>query len=255
MGFTLVEMLAVITIIALLVGIVGGVGVTVISGRKVSATKNVLTTLDRALEEYISFARVPPRYDWRDYENVPGPDVQPGFGEDGVQFFPTFAGAVHVSRPDASVFIRQASPTGQVASIIGAMGESFLRPTIGPDLSPGSVGADPTPSVVDAWAEDEWRNHYDSTETTKRWYPLNQRLIYYVHPANEFAQAAYGRCVAGRPYFFSAGPDGLYGLRSDIVNKAPGTNPSTDEVRAGLTDNIYSYPVGPADLASDGIRQ
>lgn len=259
-GFTLIEVLVVVSIMVILLGLVIGVGVSVFKNQRAAATRGVLTALDRALDEYITSTNAAPAYDYRDYEQVPGPDVAAGAGPAGSgRFFAAYQGATHPTRPDAAVFIKQAYGVGEVQKIVTSMGERFLRPTIGPSgVGDPLKASDTTPSVVDAWATDEWPNHFEAPSSPSRWYPLNQQLIYYVHPKNALAQDLYGKCVNGRPYFLSAGDDLRYGLKSDFnrgtVDGFQGDyTPAQirEAVEGTLKDNLTSYPVGDALLTQD----
>ena len=86
-----------------------------------------------------------------------------------------------------------------------------------------------------------------------------------MHPDNEVAQALYGRCLNERPYFVSAGPDGLFGTTDEIkgiCRSAGNSGASPEEVEkaiAALDDNIYSYEVGsartdPTDTFNENVR-
>ena len=78
-----------------------------------------------------------------------------------------------------------------------------------------------------------------------------------MHPDNELAQALYGRCLNERPYFVSAGPDGLFGTTDEIkrvcrTSASSGASPEeVERAIAALEDNIYSYEVGPARIDPD----
>lgn len=236
-AFTLVELLVVMTIIVVLTGLITGVGIAVFRNQQGSATKNVLLSLDRALDEYIAQTSAIPPYTLRDYDQVPGPEVDAS-DDDFFRVYPA-AGERHARRPDAAVFIKQALTAGQAQPLVTGIGDRFLRATVGPTSAVNQdIARDGTPSVVDAWASADW---------SEPWNPIGQSLIYYVHPQNQMAQALYGKCVNGRPYFLSAGPDRIYGLKDDILNTTL-DRPTTE---AGLKDNLTSYPVGEPILTED----
>ncbi len=232
-AFTLIELLVVITIIVILLGLVGGVGTAVIKNQKVTVTKHILVTLDRALDEYTQVVGTIPPYNFRDYDQVPGPNNRIGDS----QFFQIYGTSSDPfpRRPDAAVFLKQAQGTGEVQKVIAGIGERFLRVTATP-TSNDVRHRDATPSVVDVWASEAWPND----DAGDPWAIDRQQVIYYVHPKNFLAQDLYGRCVNGRPYFLSAGPDLKYGLKREL----PGT-PTEKEVAALLADNVYSYEVAP----------
>ncbi len=244
-AFTLIELLVVITIIIILVGLVGGVGIVVMKNQKVSLTKNILLTLDRALDEYMQQTGAPPAYNWMDYREVPGPGV--ALGGSPPKYFQTLAGYPDPfpRRPDASVFIKQAKGTGEVQRIIGGINEQFLRVTNEP-TNADPKRRDATPSIVDAWGHQDW----PALDPLLPWPPETQQLIYYVHPRNMLAQDLYGRCVNGRPYFFSAGPDLKYGLSVELPSSS-----TMEDVHALLEDNVYSYEVEPFNASANFFAQ
>lgn len=281
-AFTLIELLMVILIILVLVGIIGGVGFKVIANQKSKVTQGVLQSLDRALEEYMTQngGNIPP-FRTRDpilgndiavdYLEVPGPSAS--LTDDGYFFvYPVATGTIRYPvRPDASVFLKQAMGYGQVQSIVSGLTDRFLRvTTLSASDPPGNIPdriEDPTPSVVDAWAQENWEAPWDTIEQQESLpsgrLPL-QQLIFYVHPKNLIAQQYYGRCENERPYFMSAGPDMFYGTKTEIPyikahygltqGQVSGESPIEFNQRAlkvARMDNLYSYPVNK-DFATDG---
>lgn len=252
-GFTLIELLAVIAIIVILLSILLAVSARVFSNQNAATTRNLLTTLDRMLDEYTTANGTIPRYRPDLWEGRPGEFV--GLASDslgGVTTGPEpYAGSDHVRRPEVSVFLDQVAGFGSVDDTLQAIPPQFLRSFELPEAGFGGV----TPgderikrTLVDAWAgEEPWAV---GTGPGTR-YPMagigGIPLIYYIHPDNALAQDLYGRCVGGRPYFLSPGADGRYGLGGgvEIATGAP-----ADEVHEGLEDNITSYPVGPANLST-----
>jgi hypothetical protein len=167
----------------------------------------------------------------------------------------TYNGVECSRRPDSAVFVRQASGYGQVDGIIKAIPQQFLQTTILPpdpgDPEPYAGSRDPTPTVVDSWARDEgaWEldefgvdaDPHGQRGATK----VGQQTVLYVHPGNSLAQDLYGKCINGRPYFMSAGPDKRYGLTIEV----PDAVTPEEKRRLAVTymaDNIYSYTPGPA---------
>lgn len=237
-AFTLLEMLIVIGIIALLIGLITGVGVAVLRGREAAATKNVLVSLDRALDEYKLRVGSFPPYVVEDYEFVPGEAVELSNQE----YFRQYQGKTHARRPDAAVFIRQALQVPEAAEIIRGLNERFLVLTVTDQGLSDRKKNDVTPSVVDSWSTGGWTKPWDTED--------EPHLIYYVHPDNALAQALFGRCENRRPYFVSSGPDGRYGLRDGELPDAP-----MEEVHKSLEDNVYSYKVGEPNLTADFFNQ
>ncbi len=246
-GFTLIEVLVVIGVVLLLMTISVAAGRAVIGGQKGKVTQSLLNTLDRALEEYITVNNgVIPAYVDTAYDMVPGPFLSPGvdnvYSEGGDSLaFTMFNGRAYPRFPDASVFLKQAKGTGVVDEIIGGIPESSLAITRGEENA--NLGdQDLTPSVIDAWGSKDW---------DAPWYTLDQQLILYVHPTNQLAQNLYGRCVNGRPYFLSAGPDKVYGNWVEMQNFGTLTEQERRQaVQDALKDNLMSSPVAPLDTAN-----
>lgn len=235
-GFTLVEVLVVVGIIAVLLGLVAGVGPLVFSNQRKAQTSQLLNTLDRALDEYSHAAGGIPKFVAEQYANTPGVDNE----------LTTYGSELFPARPDSAVFLAQIKGVGECDAIISGIPSQFLIATPTDDGSrpdpsdPSSIslgGGVDAPSVVDSWADAAWGPPWNIAE---------QRVIYYVHPSNLLAQDLYGKCVNRRPYFMSAGPDEKYGLTSEIPAPASG-EPLTHAQKAELlvADNIYSYTPGP----------
>ncbi len=250
-GFTLLELLVVIVIIAILTGIIAGAGVAVMGNRNVKLTEDVLRTLDRALSDYMtSNGDAPPPWNAALYENVPGTQYHAtGGGANEMSnsdAWATLNSRDYPRHPDAAVFVRAAQGFGAVDSILSGLGERWLFPTPQTDASLSTPNAlDASPSVLDTWS--------DASAWAAPWPALGAGVtpIYYVHPSNELAQRLYGRCVNARPYFFSAGEDRKYGSTTHET-----VDGSVDDTRAldaemSLKDNVYSYAPGAADLTED----
>jgi prepilin-type N-terminal cleavage/methylation domain-containing protein len=259
-GFTLIEMLAVISVLVILISLVVTSGILVIGRQNVATTRGILSTLDRTLQEYYVETDAFPPFVARSYELTPGRKIIAGGDDNLVE---DYLGRSNVRHPDASVFLQQARGVGQVNGIISGIGDRFTMSTdlMDSNGSDFTNERDTTPSILDSWADsDDWAATANAGDDENAWPALHHgaHLIFYVHPDNRLAQDLYGRCVNGRPYFFSAGPDGLYGTTSQFsATGAPdqgGIGVSEDGVELtftelavlGLEDNIYSYEVGPA---------
>ncbi len=234
-GFTILELLVAISIIAVLAGLSVTAGSAVLRRQRVTLTENLLRTLDRALEEYVTEHGAIPKYIVLDGEAVQYDEVP---GSDNDLESDPYNGIKHSRRPDAAVFIKQANAVQGGKGIINDLPEQFLVIT--------STDDDPdiTPSIVDPWGDaSSW-----PVSSAGEQYPVaRQQLIYYVHPDNDLAQALYGRCVNRRPYFFSAGPDQHYGLTAEFGSSVDAIERATK----ALKDNIYSYPVDPPILTTN----
>lgn len=280
-AFTLLELLVVLGILLLLIGLFIGVGVNVTRNQKVSQTRGVLEALNRALDEYmIANSGNIPRFRRDDYLCVPGHDGPFGRAPNGQLLVSPNQylndSEIMPQRPDASVFVRQASGIGDVDAALGQLPERFLVVTSVPSgavVGPCNeqIATSAAPSVVDAWGDPNWRGldgALDAESVQAAWPILEQSLIYYVHPDNrrnrtpgsgtspDFpdAQELYGSVVNSRPYFFSAGPDGFYGHPSELrlietAYSMAQRDGEDDEsyfnrvLRQARLDNLYSTPV------------
>ena len=253
-AFTLLELLVVITIIAILIGIIAGTGVAVIGNQKGRQTENLLSTLDRALSDFmVSNNDAAPPYIPSGYRNTPGTGYAPNSAalnrEGNADAWSLYLGTEYPRHPDAAVFIRQARGTGAVDEILQSLGERWLvsTPEVGavsaaPDSSEFNA-TDGTPSVLDPWADaNAWRAPWPVVGTT---------VIYYVHPGNRLAQDLYGQCRNNRPYFFSAGPDGVYGSTTHLEPMGERSVLFVEQAVAGLEDNIYSSEIGAPNTTDD----
>ena len=248
-AFTVLELLVVVVIIAVLIALVAGAGVAVLGDRKVKQAENLLSTLDRALTEYTTEnSNARPPYIRESYENTPGAayDVSGSRVNDmanpDMWIDPDGDGRDDPRHPDAAVFIRQARGIGAVDAILEGLGDQWLVPTPQTGAT-GPNAADGTPSVLDPWA--------DPNGWFSPWPILGIQTVYYVHPDNEAAQRLYGRCREGRPYFMSAGPDGVYGSTTEFSADGSRDANAVDRAVAGLEDNVYSYEPDAPDLSDD----
>ncbi len=235
-GFTLVELLVVIAVLFVLVSLSITVGALVTAGGNKRATQSVLSSLDRALQEYVGITGTVPPYVPNQYEAVPGPDAA----------LTDYEGLMQPRRPDTAVFVSQVSGIGEAGSIINNLPSRFRFARTGIPNGTGAfnriISAE-TPSIIDAWGDTDWAIPYLATE---------QHLVYYVHPDNTLAQDLYGACINGLPYFVSAGADGLYGLNDDDfilepddASLATAGSHSHQTVLAAQKDNLTSYTVEP----------
>jgi len=239
-GFTLIEMLAVITIIAILLALSVTTGVLVVGRQDKATTRGLLSTLDRTLEEVLIETGAFPPFVATAYENTPGQRVIAGGADNLVE---TYLDRDQVRHPDAAVFLEQAQGIGQSDAIIANLGDRFVVPT------PTADDTSTVPSILDAWGDAASWGATANGPIDDAWpiFGTGSQIIYYVHPDNRLAQDLYGRCVNGRPYFFSAGPDELYGTSSQLTpNGEPDSAAFGEEAALGLEDNLYSYTVDEA---------
>ncbi|MCA9312496.1 MAG: prepilin-type N-terminal cleavage/methylation domain-containing protein, partial [Phycisphaerales bacterium] len=231
-GMTMVEVLTAMSIIVILAALIIGAGTAVFRNQRTKQTKGLLTSLDRMVEEfYVETDGRIPLYNAADYVGVPGRGNR----------LEMYNGASHPRFPDCSVFISQVRGVGAVDDILAGIDSRFPVLTPEPTDSPDDFKRQ-QPSVVDSWAIEDW------AVRSEDWDISQQQVVLYVHPDNDLAQALYGRCVNGRPYFVSSGPDTFYGLPFEIdeillyYNLDP-TLDVQEVLRRARADNIYSYTV------------
>lgn len=225
-AFTLIEMLITISVIVVLVAAVFGIGLQVVNRQKINQTNGVLSSLDRALQEYQLESRVFPRVDtenyldglWRNAASGQSPVVNQETGQTFLGGVANYRGEDFTWLPNAAYFLFLAEGYENIDSILGGIPSQF------------SVTVQIDTGVFRTQVTDAWGNP-----------------IIFVTPDNPLAQAIFGQCPSGRPYFMSAGPDGHYGVRTD-----QGTDGlSNDDLRSKLAeyrkDNIYSVVPGDID--------
>ncbi len=268
-AFTLIELLIVIGVIVLLAAITLAVGPRLLDSRKEAVTEQVITGLDGMLETYIQERQgnIPPdinnefielwegvadgptdsdlertRAFYGDSNNLTGndADIVPVYEDSSANKFSI--------RPSSSMFLYQARGLSEIDNALGQMPPSRLAQVFGQDMdgNPFDLTA-----VLDAWGN------------AARPY---ERHILYVHPANQRAQQLYGYCQNNRPYFLSAGADGVYGTIQDLPFQLrqgieAGNKPFDDSDRVvqffrdALDDNITSYEVRPAFISDNADLQ
>ncbi len=263
-GFTLLEMLIVIGLVALLVGLSAMVGSSVINSGKKKATFGVIQTLDTALAAYIDQKGTnPPALVEIPYAEL-SPSLQTAMSNESA-FYPAIDGSGGQVPGDLSpvnsvaLFLKSASVVPQAQSLISAMNSKYV--------SIYSADENVMPSmltVFDAWGnpiryvhpkfdgiiEDAPRalgDEGDAIDVTDqamgffvagalpgnpqdrvRMYQIRRnRLIKADRDTPDLVPDSDGGLTSGnRPYFYSAGPDG---------------DPST------LEDNVYSNAPDHAD--------
>lgn len=227
-GFTLIEVLIAVSVIVILIAAVFGVGRQVITRQKINQTKGVLTSLDRALEEYRIESRVLPKLDtddyldrlWRDSNGGQSPIMNENTGQTYLGMTDTYRGEEFAWLPNAAYFVYLTEGYENIDAIIGGIPGQFSRTV---QVENGVFRT----QILDAW----------------------DNPVIFVTPDNPLAQAIFGECPSGRPYFMSPGPDGHYGVPTDVP--ADGlTDPQLTRVIGQLReDNIYSVTPGSVDAS------
>lgn len=259
-GFTLIELLVVLGIIALLVGITLAVGKTVKVGGEVRVTQDTLRVLDSALDAYIHATG-----------QTPDPTATPDPSRPNVIFLAadardlshngdaTILPAGQQMLNSVAVFYYQASQVPESKAILDKLPKKLVR-TFDPD-GPGTAAQPAIMTVVDAWGQPIRYVHpmfqgdivgslqvnasvpqagRDVTEIfgaapTGKQYQTDQIRRNHVQTgaanAQDYPDSDGGACQGARPYFYSAGPDKLVGL------KVSGTGAVSSDYNA---DNVYT---------------
>jgi prepilin-type N-terminal cleavage/methylation domain-containing protein len=227
-GFTLIEVLIAVAIIVILIAAVFAVGQQVITRQKVNQTKGVLSSLDRALEEYRIESRVLPKLDtedyldrlWRDFSGGPSPVMNDATSQTFLGMVDTYRGEEFAWLPNAAYFIFLSEGYENIDSIIAGIPGQFSR-TVQVDNGVFRT------QILDAW----------------------DNPIIFVTADNPLAQALFGECPSDRPYFMSAGPDGHYGVPTDIPAQGLSGPDLTRKINELREDNIYSVTPGSVDAS------
>lgn len=256
-GFSLIEIMAVLAIIAILTSIAVVVAGRVTNSGRIQATQDIIRILDTALDSYVASreASVPPAY--KDDANVFHPlwdgravgSAADAAAEPSVQLFLLIAAEV----PEVETTLQGLDAKFVSRATISTNG-NFVRKYVNGTLT--NVNA---LVVKDAWnrpirfvhpiwqggAGDYWNGssvtggrpqflEYDvngngsisAQERIRRSYrPFNPATPGVANPVGD---ADEGICPGNRPYFYSAGPDGDPGTRSDnVYTKKPEFPPET----------------------------
>lgn len=257
-GFTLVELLVVIGVIALLVGITLVVGQSVLSGAKANNTRDTLKTLDAAVDAYIadlgrgprSVAKLPfetgvgtedvlPVWDGvvgtpdlNDAEEVRGATLNSGGllllalrgsgAAEGV--LAQLRGESVVQRAAAEGDTLTSSTTSELRNEFLTVLDGFGRPIRGvhPAFDGVLVGAgDPRAGLSDVALMLPQRNTVGDEAVTQN--IDRDRLPARVTSAglrrNDLTDSDGGTSPSDRPYFYSVGPDGAAGADADFDGK------------------------------------
>ena len=264
-GFSIVELLIVVTVIVILAAIIIGAGSRIFGAQRERVTRSILISLDRALEEYIAVeGAIPPFPSTQQgiddlYEDVPGDpaDVNPSYPEFANQLANPYGGSLeYPAMPDASVFLNQAQGIESVEKIIEAIPDRFLVVTLqNPDGPARRHNRARQGAALD-------RRRVGLARVARRADPGRAA----VHPVRApFQQAGAGHLRQVREpssLLFLAGPDKLYGHPGEleaIRSTYAGIEPDADDadlLRLAREDNIYSYDVDtdfdtPDDVISD----
>lgn len=233
-GFTLIELLVVIGIIAILVGITFAVGRSVVGGSKKNATEDTMRVLDAALQAYIQARGENPPFTV-EFTNTTNNQKNTLVAIDG-----TFNDGDYITN-SVGVFVAIAQQVPEAKTILDKLGPKQLV-----QLDTDGAGPQPVlPTVLDAWGRpirfvhpkgdglilgdaNTTGNAFDQARRLESWLPLASGQPQYLYESvrrnnsiPDIRRTADGVAIAGdsdggkatgsRPYFYSAGEDGLVG--------------------------------------------
>jgi prepilin-type N-terminal cleavage/methylation domain-containing protein len=255
-AFTLLELLIVIGIIALLVALTFMVGAAVTSNSKKGLTQDTLRVLDGALAAYIADrGELPPAF--LDDPRQSGANRVIPIADARNTDLPDPAGAPQDSTIVSSValFVTQCQQVPDAKALLDRL-PAKVAVQIPVTVGTGNPATVQMTTVLDGWGRPIRYVHpafsvdYPATSTDlllappagKTWTIANLRRSHGVaadprsgNPnPSAFPDADGGRCPGGRPYFYSAGEDGLVGHVED--------GPDFDK------DNVYTVaPTKPVN--------
>lgn len=260
-GFTLVELLVVISIIIVLIGIVLAVGSAVNAAANRTQTESRMQILTEALSEWEASANRNLTWGTNDWaytgQSSPGARYDLQFYDPGPPAYPDPANQrSHVAT--ATELISVIGRSNQIRSMIASIDqESLVRYDSNQAQAPVWVRListyEPDPNAGN-W-QTEWANgNWDGFPAVlDAW----ERPVRFVHPGRVWREGdpmpgpdedgtvrtpyenAYGVAANRQPYFISSGPDQDFG--SLQLDTAPGSR-DTDALDA-TEDNLYSYDV------------
>ncbi len=217
-GFTLIELLVVILIISVLIGLGLAVGARVVGGGKTAQTRDLIKVLDNVLNSYEQATdKMPPAA-------ILDPRQEEGNPTGTIVYMPLADAVADDGSPINSVglFLAEARKVAGVAELLEGVDATRYRlfaytPAAALDDMPGASEPE-LMTMLDAWGnpirfvhpafhgvrrmdEDVVDILGAAPSPATAYYPTEIRR-------NPAAQDADGGLTSGRPYFYSAGPDG-----------------------------------------------
>ena len=249
-GFTLLEIVVVISLILFLVGLTLTVGVTVIERSEITQTENTMRLLDMALQEWeIAADR---KLSWGDGPTYDLQGDPAGYGLSGPEdvfiiseLLDTVARPSQVKDIIAKIdpeFVHTYEPGPPYPSWIRPADEAAIDATWG--VVHGPQDLPPSLAVLDAWATPIYPTHPG---------PLWKDSASFLLPDDDGTmliknETEYGIAVNRQVFFVSAGPDGKFGADGDTEFPDLSGDELDEAMRKARADNIYSYqPIASPD--------
>lgn len=257
-GFTLIEMMIVIFIIALLAALTLGISSSVMRNAEIHKTEDVLKLMTMALEEWelekgrsLTFDGYIPVVGGRYDILLGGIDGigAPTFAEQGVED-ENMLQAMRIRMVALVLVLKQSEASSEVLSKITP--DHFCKTSgLAPDEIHTSdlctIDGPHSAVIVDSWGTPigivfPGRNfanaNQQSTQTQFAFDSSGDQTV------RDEAEDGLGSCLNERPYFVSAGPDQKWGYRSqsNSANSGPGSRPEgSNPIWEDSIDNVYSY--------------
>ena len=243
-GFTLLEIVVVISLILFLVGLTLSVGVTVIERSEITQTENTMRLLDMALQEWeIAADR---KLSWGEDGFLPDgtPSLVARYDLQGESYGDSIPDDIFI----ISELLKTVSRPSQVKDIIANIDSDFVHQYQPDETPPWLTG--PVPDlwdgslvILDAWGTPIYPTHPGPTWFTGA--TLERDDDGTMRIENE---RFYGIAVNRQVCFVSAGPDGRFGADADTEFPDLTGDELAEAMRKARGDNIYSYqPVAPPD--------
>ena len=256
-GFTLLEIVVVISLILFLVGLTLTVGVTVIERSEITQTENTMRLLDMALQEWEIAADRKLSWGKNFQPNPPGIAVYDLQGDPTGLYLPSITDDIFIISELLDTVARPSQVKGIIANIDpefvhtyepGPPYPSWIRLQAEKDAIDATWGVmhgppglppslPPSLAILDAWGTPIYSTHPGPTSAS-----VDRDDDGTMRIQNE---TVYGIAVNRQVCFVSAGPDGRFGIDTEFDLTG---DELAEAMRKARADNIYSYqPIRPPE--------